>query len=76
MARVSDELALMNACSARERGVRVSPNDAVGEPEFDSRTYQIAFQLRNADAPGGSVEFNWAQRDGTWKIVSFDLLTD
>jgi hypothetical protein len=76
LARISDDLATMDACTTRERGVRVAPSVGAGDPTFVSKTYQIAFQLRKGEAQGGSIELNWALRDGSWKIVAFDLLTD
>lgn len=76
LTRVSDDLATMDGCTARERGLRIPPNATAGEPVFDSKTHQLAFQFRNADSQAGTVEFNWAPRDGEWKIISFDLLTD
>ena len=76
MSRISDDLAVMEGCTARARGTRLAPNVAAGDPKFDSNTYQIAFQLIKGDAQAGTVEFNWARRDEAWKIISFDLLTD
>jgi hypothetical protein len=76
MTRISDDLAVMDGCTARERGTRLAPNVAAGDPTYDSKTYQVAFQLRKGDVQAGTVEFNWALRDGNWKIIAFDLLTD
>jgi len=76
MARISDDLATMDGCSARERGIRLAPNVATGDPIFDSNTYQISFQLLEGGEQAGTVQFNWAIRDGGWKIIAFDLLTD
>jgi hypothetical protein len=76
MTRISDDLAVMDGCTARARGVRLAPQVATGDPVFDSKTYQIAFQLRKGDAQTGTLTFNWALRESSWKIISFDLLTD
>lgn len=76
MTRISDELALMEGCTARSRGTRLAPEVATGEPAFASQNYQIAFQLQKGNAQTGTLTFNWALREGIWEITSFDLLTD
>ena len=71
MARISDDLATMDGCTARERGIRLAPNVATGDPIFDSNTYQSRFNWWRGASRPAQIQFNWAIRDGGWKIIAF-----
>jgi len=73
LVRLPDDLVAMGSCKAQKSNAAVERTAGIGPPKFDLNVYRVAFSFRKA---GGSLTFDFAQRNGSWKIVAFDLLSD
>lgn len=75
VAHISDGLAAMETCDARNADSAIAEGDATLAVSFAGNVFKVSFDLRKSHNQGGVVTLNWAQRAGAWKIVAFDAVT-